>query len=59
MKERFFGFHRDVPPPFAARVLGGRTVFSEERKGQWIAVIEIDQSEILNARRNFATQPSM
>jgi Dolichyl-phosphate-mannose-protein mannosyltransferase len=50
LKRRFFGYHRDLPPEAAARILGGRIVFSEERKGQWIAVIEMEQSEIVNAR---------
>jgi len=39
-KSRFFGFHRDLPPAAAAQLLGGRIVFSEQRQGQWIAVIE-------------------
>jgi hypothetical protein len=45
LKRRFFGFHRDLPPPAVAQILGGRIVFSEERKGQWIAVIEMEQEE--------------
>jgi Dolichyl-phosphate-mannose-protein mannosyltransferase len=49
LKTRFFGFHRDLPPGAAAQVLGGHIVFSEERKGQWIAVIEMDRGEIVNA----------
>ena len=49
LKRRFFGFHRDVPPAVAARILGGHIVFSEKRKGQWVAVIEIERAEILNA----------
>jgi hypothetical protein len=49
LKRRFFGFHRDLPPAAAAQILGGRIVFSEERKGQWVAVIEMEQGEILNA----------
>ena len=49
MKRRFFGFHHDVPPAAAAQILGGRIVFSEERKGQWVAVIEQQQNEIQNA----------
>jgi hypothetical protein len=63
LKRRFFGFHRDLPPAAAARILGGRVVFSEERKGQWIAVIEMEESEILNANgeldtiRDFLRQP--
>lgn len=51
LKQRFFGFHRDIPPAWAVRVLGGKIVFIEERNGQWIAVIEMERSEILNARR--------
>ncbi len=48
LKTRYFGFHRDLPPAAIARLLGDRIVFSEERKGQWIAVIEIENIE--NAR---------
>jgi hypothetical protein len=44
-KTRFFGYHRDLPPAAAANILGGRIVFSEERHGQWIAVIEIERLE--------------
>jgi hypothetical protein len=44
-KTRFFGFHRDLPPAAVASILGGRIVFSEERKSQWIAVIEIERVE--------------
>ena len=51
MKRRFFGYERDLPAEAAARILGGRVVFSEQRKGQWVAVIEMDKTEILNARR--------
>jgi hypothetical protein len=49
LKRRFFGFHRDLPPAAVARILGGRVVFSEERMGQWVAVIEMQQSEMQNA----------
>ena len=51
LKQRFFGFHRDIPPAFAEKVLGGHIIFLEERKRQWIAVIEIEPSDVLNARR--------
>jgi hypothetical protein len=50
LKGRFFGFHRDLPPAAAAQILGGNIVFTEERKGQWIGVIELEQSEIRNAK---------
>jgi hypothetical protein len=49
LKRRFFGFHRDLPPEAMARILGGRVVFSKERKGQWIAVIEMKREEMQNA----------
>jgi hypothetical protein len=45
LKRRFFGYHHDLPPAAAARILGGRIVFLEERKGQWIAVLEIEHVE--------------
>jgi hypothetical protein len=51
LKSRFFGFHRDLPPAAIAQILGGHIVFSEERKGQWIAVIEMEKNEIQNASR--------
>ena len=49
LKRRFFGYHRDLPPAAAAQILGGHIVFSEERKGQWAAVIELEKNEIQNA----------
>jgi len=58
MKTRFFGFHRDLPPPAVAQILAGRIVFSEQRKGQWIAVIEIDQSKMENAEARIANAAS-
>jgi len=45
VKTRFFGFHRDLPPAAAAHILGGHVVFSEGRKGQWVAVIELERVE--------------
>jgi hypothetical protein len=53
LKRRFFGYHRDLPPAVAAGILGGHIVFSEKRKGQWVAVIELERSEILNAKIPF------
>jgi Dolichyl-phosphate-mannose-protein mannosyltransferase len=41
-KTEFFGYHRDVPPAAAAQLLGGRLVYNDARKGQWIAVIEME-----------------
>ena len=48
VKIRFFDYHHDVPPAVAAQILGGEIVFSETRRGQWIAVIEMRQ--IMEAR---------
>ncbi len=42
-KTRFFGYHRDLPPEVIAQILGGRIVMQEHRRGQWIAVIAIEQ----------------
>lgn len=56
-KHRFFGFHRDLPPVAAARILGGRIVFSEERHGQWIAVIAIERVE--EAKLKFRDDPAV
>jgi len=58
LKTQFFGFHHDLPPAAAAHILGGHVVFSEQREGQWVAVIELDRVEeasirlgLLNAAR--------
>lgn len=47
-KTRFFGYHRDVPAAAVAQILGGQLVYSDERRGQWIGVIEMQQ--VFNAR---------
>jgi len=49
LKERYFDFHRDVLPPVAAQILGGRIVMSENRNGMWIAVIAMDRVELAAA----------
>ena len=45
LQERFFGYHRDLPPELIARMLGGRIVFEQHRREQWVAVIAIDTIE--------------
>jgi len=50
LKERFFGFERDLPAEAAARILGGHVVFSEQRKGERVAVIEIERTQVFDAR---------
>jgi hypothetical protein len=56
LKRRFFGFHRDLPPQATAQILGGRIVFSEERKGQWVAVMEMERDEVQSARSQTPTE---
>ena len=47
-QQRFFDFHEDLPPELAARMLGGQIVFSEQRAGEWIAVVDMRRTQ--NAR---------
>jgi hypothetical protein len=42
-KTRYFGYHRDLPPAAAAQVLGGHLVYTDNRNGQWIGIIEMDR----------------
>jgi 4-amino-4-deoxy-L-arabinose transferase-like glycosyltransferase len=48
LQERFFGYHRDLPPELIARTLGARVVFEQRRGQQWVAVLEVESIE--NAR---------
>jgi 4-amino-4-deoxy-L-arabinose transferase-like glycosyltransferase len=52
--EQFFGYHVDVPPNVAAQLLGGRLVFSDERNGEWVGVIEMERAYVAKA----VTSPS-
>lgn len=45
MDARFFGLHYDLGPGTIARLLGGRVVWSENRGGQWAAVLHFDRPE--------------
>jgi hypothetical protein len=45
IKEKFFGYHRDLPPEEIARQLGGTISYHDERNGQWIAVIAIEREQ--------------
>ena len=44
-KARYFDFHRDMPPEIAAALLGGRLVYVDRQRGQWIAIILIERIE--------------
>ena len=41
IKEKFFGYHRDLFPEDIAQRLGGTIVYHKELNGQWIAVIAL------------------
>jgi hypothetical protein len=43
IKEKFFGYHRDLPPEEIAQRLGGTIAYRKERNGQWIAVIALER----------------
>jgi 4-amino-4-deoxy-L-arabinose transferase-like glycosyltransferase len=45
LQERFFGYHEDFRPQQAAMLTQGRIVWSEERGGQWAAVIVVEHAE--------------
>ena len=42
---RYFDFHVDLSPEAAASVLGGRLVYVERRRGQWVGLISIERVE--------------
>jgi len=57
-KTRYFGYYRDVPPAAAAQILGGRLVYIEARNGQWVGIIEMEQTIEANAHaENPAIRP--
>ena len=43
IKERFFGYHRDLLPEEIAQRLGGTIAYSKEQNGQWVAVIAVER----------------
>jgi hypothetical protein len=43
VKEKFFGYHRDLLPDDIAQRLDGTVVYHDERNGQWIAVIAMSK----------------
>ncbi len=47
IKARFFGYHRDLPPEVAARLLGGEIVFAKRLGGQWVAVVDLQKPEMV------------
>jgi hypothetical protein len=45
IKEKFFGYHRDLLPEDIAQRLGGTIAYRKERNGQWIAVIAVEREQ--------------
>jgi hypothetical protein len=45
IKEKFFGYHRDLSPEEIAQQLGGRILFRKSESGQWVAVIVMEREE--------------
>jgi len=43
IKEKFFGYHRDLLPEDIAQRLGGTIAYHKEMNGQWIAVIAVER----------------
>jgi hypothetical protein len=41
IKEKYFGYHRDLQPEDIAQHLGGTIAFLKELNGQWVAVIAV------------------
>jgi hypothetical protein len=42
IKEKYFGYHRDLLPEDIAQRLGGTIAYKKEQNGQWIAVIAVE-----------------
>jgi hypothetical protein len=45
LQERFFDYHRDLPPEADASLLGGRIVYQTSRNGEWVAIVQIERIE--------------
>lgn len=50
IKEKFFGYHRDLLPDEITQRLGGRILYHKEENGQWVAVIAFEEDKEQQAR---------
>ena len=60
-KKRYFGYHVDLAPEEASKVLGGNLVYVERsvrRPGQWVGVIEMNKVEEGRAGRDLVPSRS-
>jgi len=44
LSRRYFDYHSDAPPEVIANLLGGKIVFLEREKAEWVAVLEIEEA---------------
>jgi hypothetical protein len=51
IQERYFDYHRDLPPAAAADILQGKIVWHQRRGRQWIAIIAVEHVENAGLRR--------
>lgn len=49
LNRKFFDYHRDLSPDAAAQMLGGKVVYVEHVKAEWVEIIEMDGAAV--ARR--------
>jgi hypothetical protein len=52
IEAKIFGYERDLHARRDGSHFWRAHCFSEEREGQWVAVIEMEKGEILNAQRS-------
>jgi hypothetical protein len=45
IKEKFFGYHRDLLPEDIAQRIGGTILYRKARNGQWVAVIAMEREQ--------------
>ena len=51
IQERYFDYHRDLPPAAAAEILQGKIVWQQRRGRQWIAIIAVEHVENAKLRQ--------
>jgi hypothetical protein len=45
MQQKYFDYHADIAPEVAAQMIGGRIVFRAQRRGEWVALVQIEHVE--------------
>lgn len=44
LTRRYFDYHSDLPPELIANLLGGKIVFLERKRAEWVAVLEVEEA---------------